>query len=401
MDQRSKRAVEALLRANHGANTDVEALLRDFSQRMDSLARQGASLRDASTHGVDAMSNSNPGNETIPSGTDHVTHVETDTDCIQKHEQVIADSESEFLIQNIDDVAKFFGVPLSSLKEIDDFTIELEAGNNQLWLGQTMDIRSGLSIIVKIYDVPIQAFMEDGLSIIASTIGKHIMLDSYTFFMCIESWGRSSYARCLIEINAQDVLQDSLTIGIPCEDDRFSIESVSIEYEYKPPRCDLCKIFGYSHDYCPKKVLIPIVDTSKVITPNVGNISTIPIPSVEKTNDGFQTVGKKKKKIGKSKSNNGDQLLAPSTKQNIRYEPKASTSTPKKVVTNVGNTSNSSSLMKNTINSSNQDNITSSNSFAALNEDVEEGEVENVFDETANLFNSKTGRRSSFMAAVG
>ncbi|GKB60378.1 hypothetical protein Tco_0916564, partial [Tanacetum coccineum] len=113
-----------------------------------------------------------------------------------------------------------------------------------------------------------------------------------------------------------------------------------------------------------------------VITPNVGNIPTVHIPSVEKTNDG------------------------PSTKQNIRYEPKASTSAPKKVVTNVGNTSNSSSLMKNTINSSNQDNITSSNSFVALNEDVEEGEVENVFDETANLFNSKTGGRSSFMAAV-
>ncbi|GJR65520.1 hypothetical protein Tco_0011585 [Tanacetum coccineum] len=198
------------------------------------------------------------------------------------------------------------------------------------------------SSMVKIHDVPIQAFTEDGLSIIASTIGKPIIY---------------------------------LTIGIPCEDDRFSIKSVSIEYEWKPPCYDLCKIFGHSHDYCHKKVLIPIVDTSKVITPNVSNISTVHIPSVEKTNDGFQTVGKKKKKKGKSKSNNGDQF--------------------------VGNTSNSSSLMKNTINSSNQDNITSSNSFAALNEDVEEGEVENVFDETANLFKSKTGGRSSFMAAVG
>ncbi|GKD56302.1 hypothetical protein Tco_1289689 [Tanacetum coccineum] len=112
-------------------------------------------------------------------------------------------------------------------------------------------------------------------------------------------------------------------------------------------------------------------------------------------------VGKKKKRKGKSKSNNGDQFVGPSTKQNIRYEPKASTSAPKKVVTNVGNTSNSLSLLKNTINSSNQDNITSSNSFAALNEDVEEGEVENVFDEMANLFNSKTGGRSSFVVAVG
>ncbi|GKC46672.1 zinc knuckle CX2CX4HX4C containing protein [Tanacetum coccineum] len=257
------------------------------------------------------------------------------------------------------------------------------------------DELSRIPVWVKIHDVPIQAFTEDGLSIIASKLGKPIMLDSYTSSMCIESWGRSSFARCLIEINAEDVLQDSLTIGIPCEDDGFSIETVSIEYEWKPPRCDLCKIFGHSHDCCPKKVLIPNAETSNVITPNVVNTSTVPTPLVQKTNDGFQTVGKKKKKKGKSKSN----VVGPSIKQNVRYEPKASTSAPKKTTTNVGNVSNSSSLLKNMVNSSNQDNITSSNSFAALNKDIEdEEEVENVFDETANLFNSKTGERSSFTA---
>ncbi|GJX82575.1 zinc knuckle CX2CX4HX4C containing protein [Tanacetum coccineum] len=257
------------------------------------------------------------------------------------------------------------------------------------------DELSRIPVWVKIHDVPIQAFTEDGLSIIASKLGKPIMLDSYTSSMCIESWGRSSFARCLIEINAEDVLQDSLTIGIPCEDDGFSIETVSIEYEWKPPRCDLCKIFGHSHDCCPKKVLIPNAETSNVITPNVVNTSTVPTPLVQKTNDGFQTVGKKKKKKGKSKSN----VVGPSIKQNVRYEPKASTSAPKKTTTNVGNVSNSSSLLKNMVNSPNQDNITSSNSFAALNKDIEdEEEVENVFDETANLFNSKTGGRSSFTA---
>ncbi|GJT06947.1 zinc knuckle CX2CX4HX4C containing protein [Tanacetum coccineum] len=86
---------------------------------------------------------------------------------------------------------------------------------------------------VKIHDVPIQVFSEDGLSIIASQIGKPIMLDSYTSLMCIESWGRSSFARCLIEINADDVLKESLTIGVPLiEDTGFIIKTVStIEYE--------------------------------------------------------------------------------------------------------------------------------------------------------------------------
>ncbi|GKD35794.1 hypothetical protein Tco_1251303, partial [Tanacetum coccineum] len=76
----------------------------------------------------------------------------------------------------------------------------------------------------------------------------------------------------------------------------------------------------------------------------------------EKTNDGFQTVGKKKKRKGKSKSNNGGQFAGPSVKQ--------------------------------TGNSLNKDNITSSNSFSALNVEEEDEEkevgkeVENVYDET-------------------
>ncbi|GJS93807.1 zinc knuckle CX2CX4HX4C containing protein [Tanacetum coccineum] len=247
-----------------------------------------------------------------------------------------------------------------------------------------------IPVWVKIHDVAIHAFTQDGLSIIASKLGKPIIAS-----MCIESWGRSSFARRLIEINTEDVLQDSLTIGIPCEDDRFSIETVSIEYEWKPPRCDLCKIFGHSYDYFPKKVLIPNAETSNVITLNVVNTSTVPTPLVQKTNNGFQMVGKKKKKKGKSKSN----VVGPSIKQNVRYEPKASTSAPKKTTTNVGNVSNSSSLLKNMVNSPNQDNIISSNSFAALNKDIEdEEEVENVFDETANHFNSKIGGESSFTA---
>ncbi|GJR30162.1 integrase, catalytic region, zinc finger, CCHC-type containing protein [Tanacetum coccineum] len=121
-----------------------------------------------------------------------------------------------------------------------------------------------------------------------------IMFDSYTSSMCIESWGRSSFARCLIEINANDVLKESLTMGVPLINELvFTIEIVSIEYEWKPPCCDLCKIFGHVLDHFPKKVSVP----STVVTPIVVTLN------VEKTHDGFQTVGKKKK--GKSKSTNG------------------------------------------------------------------------------------------------
>ncbi|GKB01160.1 zinc knuckle CX2CX4HX4C containing protein [Tanacetum coccineum] len=77
-------------------------------------------------------------------------------------------------------------------------------------------------------------------------------------------------------------------------------------------------------DHCPKNVSIPpSVDT----------------PVVEKTNDGFQIVGKDKK--SKFKSTNGGQFGGHSVKQNIRYEPKATANVQNKGATNVGNASKS------------------------------------------------------------
>ncbi|GKC23077.1 hypothetical protein Tco_1025227 [Tanacetum coccineum] len=188
-----------------------------------------------------------------------------------------------------------------------------------------------------------------------------------------------------------NVLKESLTMGVPLiEDMGFTIETVTIEYEWKPPRCDLCKIFGHVPDHCPKKVSItPIVDT----------------PIVEKTNDGFQTV-RKKKKNGKSKSNNGVQFGGQSVKQIVRYEPKATANVPNKGATNRGNASKSSSMLKNQprviIPPTKECNIAMSNSYAVLDDESEE-DVENVYNESVNLLNStKTGENSStFMVAAG
>ncbi|GJY89100.1 putative reverse transcriptase domain-containing protein [Tanacetum coccineum] len=78
---------------------------------------------------------------------------------------------------------------------------------------------------------------EDGISLIASYLGKPIMLDSYTTTMCKESWGRSSFARCLIKINSEAKFTESITIGIPeLEGPSFIKETIPVEYEWKPPR---------------------------------------------------------------------------------------------------------------------------------------------------------------------
>ncbi|GJS72423.1 hypothetical protein Tco_0648132 [Tanacetum coccineum] len=72
--------------------------------------------------------------------------------------------------------------------------------------------------------------------------------------------------------------------------------------------------------------------------------------------------------------------------------------------TNVGNASKSSSMLKTTCTSSKNDNIITSNSYSALNdkEEGEEEDVENVYDESSNLFpNTKIVGSSSFTAVAG
>nr|GEU71290.1 hypothetical protein [Tanacetum cinerariifolium] len=133
------------------------------------------------------------------------------------------------------------------------------------------------------------------------------------------------------------------------------------------------------------------------------NIS-IPCKVIEKkSNDGLQTVGKKKKRKGKSKSTNDGQFTSPFIKQTVRYDPKSTTIAPKKGATNVNNPSKSSSMLKTMDTSPKNDNFTTSNSFFALNDEEEEDEeVENVYDESDNLvLNTNIAGSSSFTVGVG
>nr|GEV39691.1 RNA-directed DNA polymerase, eukaryota, reverse transcriptase zinc-binding domain protein [Tanacetum cinerariifolium] len=90
-------------------------------------------------------------------------------------------------------------------------------------------------IWVKLHYVPIVAYLEVGLSLITTQIGRPIMLDSYTSNMCLSSWGRNIYARAIIEVSAGVELKESIVIAIPGTkikgDDKVINESDSEEVE--------------------------------------------------------------------------------------------------------------------------------------------------------------------------
>nr|GEW03279.1 hypothetical protein [Tanacetum cinerariifolium] len=118
---------------------------------------------------------------------------------------------------------------------------------------------------VKLYNVPVVAYLEDGLSLIATQIGTPIMLDDFT----------------------SSIMAIPIVNGIG-----HTREVIRVEYEWKPSKCIECKTFGHDSTQCLKRVNVTSNATSEV--DNVTN--------VEVEEEGF-TVVKGRKNKGKKVTN--------------------------------------------------------------------------------------------------
>ena len=133
---------------------------------------------------------------------------------------------------------------------------------------------------------PMVAYTSDGLSLIASKIVITMMLDYYTNTICLESWGSSSYAKALIEINASKDLCENLVCAVPkLVEEGYTKETICIEYEWEPPRCGTCLLYGHLNDDCPKA-------TPKHVVNGMGNKGKGRVSGATKeaSNDGLTIV---------------------------------------------------------------------------------------------------------------
>ena len=66
----------------------------------------------------------------------------------------------------------------------------------------------------------------------ATKLGKPIMLDANTSFMCMQSWGRFNSTCALIDLRADQPLEHFMVILIPSVEDKEDIlHTIRIEYE--------------------------------------------------------------------------------------------------------------------------------------------------------------------------
>ncbi|GKC00279.1 trichome birefringence-like protein 3, partial [Tanacetum coccineum] len=197
-------------------------------------------------------------------------------------------------------------------------------------VGFFVDNVTRVPVWVKLHKVPVVAYSDDGLSLIATQIGKPIMLDAFTSFVCVEAWGRIGYARALIEVGADKELKQEVIMAVPNVDDEgatHTFEKIRVEYEWKPPLCVNCHVFGHTTEQCPKRVLekpSPIVETDDDGFTRVTNRKS-------KGNGlSVKTTNKESKPVGKKNSNeeqsNGIKLKNLFEKLNEIYVPVTSES---------------------------------------------------------------------------
>ncbi|GKD27595.1 hypothetical protein Tco_1233809 [Tanacetum coccineum] len=80
----------------------------------------------------------------------------------------------------------------------------------------------------------------------------------------MQLWGRSSYTRAMIELRADVELKYTIVVAMhKLVMKGFYTFIIRVEYEWKPPRCACCKVFGHGQDECPKNIGSNVVKNLK------------------------------------------------------------------------------------------------------------------------------------------
>ncbi|PWA50317.1 zinc knuckle CX2CX4HX4C [Artemisia annua] len=121
----------------------------------------------------------------------------------------------------------------------------------------------------------LQGMVDNGsnkLRLIASRIGTPILMDRITTSMCENAFGRATFARVLVEVDAAKRLPGCIEV---CYKSLGRSMSLGVEYAWSPPVCSHCKGFGHSFEACTKRELTEV---------EVAKMNEINAQNAQKTN---------------------------------------------------------------------------------------------------------------------
>ncbi|KAI3750471.1 hypothetical protein L2E82_21109 [Cichorium intybus] len=126
---------------------------------------------------------------------------------------------------------------------------------------------------LKFFDIPLELWTGDNLSMVPSKIGIPLAFDTYTEDMCLEHTGRNAYARILIEISVDSNWTESVAVNTwDFIANAPTCLILPVEYSWKPSSCVHCKVFGHSESVCAASISSKLVtDLSPKPNPNPSN----------------------------------------------------------------------------------------------------------------------------------
>ncbi|GJZ13178.1 RNA-directed DNA polymerase, eukaryota, reverse transcriptase zinc-binding domain protein [Tanacetum coccineum] len=111
-----------------------------------------------------------------------------------------------------------------------------------------------IPVRVKMMNVLMEAWSVKGISSLASSIGKPVIIDEVTTKMYVTGVGRIGFARVLVEIDVEKGIKDKIEIMYKSKNvDTGSKKIVDVEYSWIPSICSQCKVFGHTYSYCKTK----------------------------------------------------------------------------------------------------------------------------------------------------
>ncbi|KAL0313713.1 UNVERIFIED_CONTAM: hypothetical protein Scaly_2908200 [Sesamum calycinum] len=99
---------------------------------------------------------------------------------------------------------------------------------------------------IKLRHLPVELWTTDGLSTVASGIGRPLYPDAIT-----RACTRLDFARVCVMLNINSKLPKHIVIMMPNEHGGESACKVDVEYEWLPPKCTNCTSLGHATKECP------------------------------------------------------------------------------------------------------------------------------------------------------
>ncbi|KAJ6871911.1 hypothetical protein NC651_031103 [Populus alba x Populus x berolinensis] len=122
---------------------------------------------------------------------------------------------------------------------------------------------STLPVWVRLHGLPFPLWSKQGLSMAASMVGRPLSCDESTY-NCL----RLDYARVCVEVDAALPYVHEFEIESPLTSEPITVK---VDYEWKPSRCEKCRIFGHSCAITPA----PLLNKGKL------PVSDIPLPIIK------------------------------------------------------------------------------------------------------------------------